>query len=93
MVISDAASVPIRTKIEIQDFSGAIQRTVSLLGMHKHAVTPDFSLVLCWTVDVQLTIISTTDLSTAATWAPPNAVVNDVTSKITFSQDSSLAII
>lgn len=93
-VITQVIGTNSRTKIEVLDFSGStLQLPTSLLGLYRHSITPDFSLGFFWTSTTTLKVVNMSNLSTVYDWSPPNSVTADITSKITFSPDSTLAII
>lgn len=93
-LITQVVGTNSRTKLEVLDFSGSsLQLPANLLGIYRHSITHDFSLGFFWTATTTIKVVNMSDLSTVHDWSPPNPVTADITSKITFSLDSSLAII
>lgn len=57
------------------------------------AVSPDFLIGIVWTAQSSFAIYNLTNLALINTYNPTVAPTSSVTGKVTFSQDSTLAIL
>ena len=78
---------------QVSYLGSSLQANLQIPGYNRHSIAPDFSLGLFWTSATIVNIVRMSNLTIVHSWTPPNPVAGDITAKITFSSDSSLAII